>query len=160
MTCSHRSTIFLSIFWYFDSHGPGYVGSLPVSLWSTSGVAKKMAFAGILDHLICRITNYELICSSNSMYIFWCFDILTNLACRGSDTRLFLKRGFEGLPGGKRGLSTSDGIGSDEGIFPGDTIDSRKTLLQLSAMMRHALPCFFFTHTCKSECPFWRVEDT
>jgi hypothetical protein len=68
-----ESMIFPSIFWKQNADG-SYPGAVPVGLWTTSSEAHKQHFAGIPEHMRCRIKNSSLLCSTDPRYMYFAFD--------------------------------------------------------------------------------------
>ena len=64
-----------------------------------------MGFANVQSHMLCRLSNPSLLCSSDPRYITnMAFDSIVNTKLNGKDTRL-VKRGFDELLGKNEGSS-------------------------------------------------------
>lgn len=144
-----EAAMYTTIFWS-GSNG-NCLGSLPITLWAANSIALRDGFAGVTDQLLCRVRNPELQCHTDPRYLFHAFDVHQNLNLSGFDSRFLFKRGYEATPGGRRGISSQTGIGNDDGLFPGDTYDSRKNLSMVAGMIREKLPHFFYTQTCNQK---------
>ncbi len=79
-----ESMIFPSIFWKQNADG-SYPGAVPVGLWTISSEAHKQHFAGIPEHMRCRIKNSSLLCSTDPRYnmYFAFFDSVYNVMRSG-----------------------------------------------------------------------------
>ena len=140
--------LFPSLFWKGDDDGT-IEGAIPSGFWTDKKFCGKYGFAGIEDHMRTRLMNSSLPMSCNPDYIFFAFDAINNLLSRGIDNRFIFKRGFEHMLGDSsvHRVSNDDVVGSD-------VIDSRKTVAQLSSMIRDEEPTYFYTHTCNQKSHF------
>lgn len=140
-----ESMIFPSIFWKQNADG-SYPGALPVGLWTTSSEAHKQGFAGIPEHMRCRIKNSSLLCSTDPRYMYFAFDSVYNVMSSGIDNRIVFKRGFEHM----LGPCTITGQNNDS-LLSSDMIDSRHNVQKLAALVRDREPTYFYTHTCNQK---------
>ena len=140
-----ESMIFPSIFWKQNADG-SYPGAIPVGLWTTSSEAHKQGFAGIPEHMRCRIKNSSLLCSTDPRYIYFAFDSVYNVMSSGIDNRVVFKRGFEHM----LGSCTITGQNNDS-LLSSDMIDSRHNVQKLAALVRDSEPTYFYTHTCNQK---------
>ena len=140
--------LFPSLFWKGKADG-SIDGAIPSGFWTDNKFCGKYGYAGIEDHMRTRLMNSSLPMSCNPDYIFFAFDAVNNLLSRGIDNRYVLKRGFEHMLGD----SSIHRVNNDE-IIGCDVIDSRKTVAQLSSMIREEEPTYFYTHTCNQKSHF------
>ena len=142
--------MFPSIFWWMNHFDGSVLGSLPLSLWASQSETKKFGFAGVLEHIRCRVTNPRLLCGMDPRYIFLSHDILSNLRLRGCDSRfMHLTRGYESLV--DQGVVLDKGIGVDEGAMPGEGIDDHRAVKMLSSFTRETKFNYFVTLTCNQK---------
>ena len=134
--------LFPSIFWKGNNDG-SIEGSIPAGLWNSQAHCHKYGFASIQEHMRCRLMNASLPTSCNPEYMFFAFDAVNNAMSRGMDSRFIFRRGFEHM----MGESSVHKSRSEDSIVT-DAIDSRRTVNQLSSMIREEEPTYFITHTC------------
>ena len=137
-----EAMLFPSIFWNQKQDG-SYDGAIPIGLWKSASDANSFGFAGIEDHMRCRLKNPSLQCSTDPRYIYFAFDSVNNVMARGMDNRVVLKRGFEHMLGPMKIRGESN-----DSLLSSDLVDSRRNVQKLAAMVRDSEPTYFFTHTC------------
>ena len=140
--------LFPSLFW--KGHEDGSIeGAIPSGFWRDKGFCGKYGYAGIEDHMRTRLLNSSLHMSCNPDYIFFAFDAINNVTSRGIDSRFIFKRGFEHMLGDSsiHRMANDHSLGSK-------VIDSRKTVAELSSMIREEEPTYFYTHTCNQKSHF------
>lgn len=140
-----EAMIFPSIFWKQNIDG-SYPGALPIGLYSTTSEAHQLGFAGLAEHMRCRLKNSSLLCSTDPRYIYFAFDAVYNVMSRGVDNRIVFKRGFEHM----LGPCTMSGQNNDS-LLSSDMIDSRRNVQKLAALVRDKEPSYFYTHTCNQK---------
>lgn len=139
--------MFPSIFWSQNSNDGSIVGGLPLSLWASSSETKKLGFAGIREHIQTRLINPTLLCGSDSRYVFFNHDILSNIQLGHVDTRLMtLSQGYEDLV--KQGVVIDQGLGMDDEAVPGEGRNDKRMTRMLASLTREAGFNYFLTFTC------------
>jgi hypothetical protein len=104
-------------------------------------ILKRQGIADIPIQMKTRITNTSLMHSTDSRYITYAFDCVTNLNLRGEDSRVLLSHGL-----GSHGPKEC-GVGRKEQLFDSDSIDSRPMVNRLCAAIAKETPQYFYTHT-------------
>ena len=134
---------------YLGIEDGSILGAFPTPLWNDDYTLKKFRIASLIDHARVRTRDPSLLCSTDPTYQFFQFDALVNLGLRGSDSRVILHRGLQGLfPDKKDGprAETSENV-----KFYGDTIDSKQSVHKLAAAVGEELPHYFYTQSCNQK---------
>jgi hypothetical protein len=132
--------LFPSLFWKGSGDG-GVLGAIPCACMTQGAILKRQGIADIPIQMKTRITNMSLMHSTDSRYITYAFDCVTNLNLRGEDSRFLLSRGL-----GSHGPKEC-GVGRKEQLFDSDSIDSRPVVNRLCAAIAKETPQYFYTHT-------------
>ena len=104
----------------------------------------KLGLEDVEMHMLSRITNESLLCSTNFNYLCFAFNCIINSKLKGKDTRHVLKRGFEGLIGDNHlnwNKDYSSSILNEENKVP-------ERVNELAASLREKESTYFFTTTC------------
>jgi len=136
--------LFPLLFWKDDGFGELVLGAIPAALLTRDSFLHQYGFASVAAHMRCRLTNPGFSGSTDFRYICYAFDSVTNLGCRGQDTRVILSRGME-LGNKGHGVRAK---GKDEPLFDTDSIDSRPVVNRLAAAVAEKQATYFYTHTC------------
>ena len=144
-----EATLFPAFFW---AQEPDFsiTGAIPCILFQDNVTLNNIGVASLYDHLRTRLTDPELLSSTDPLYLSYVWDKMANLGLRGSNTETVLRRGFTEMIG-YEGLHMVD---ADQPVYDSFAIDSRATVNQLAAAnARH--PCeLFFTFTCNQKQTF------
>eukprot|EP00957_Ditylum_brightwellii_P074924 5694103-Ditylum_brightwellii.AAC.1 len=84
--------LFPSIHWQIAHDKCSILGCIPALLLTEYLSTSK--FASIYSHTRTRVTKSSCVTSTDSMYIAYCYNILTNLTASHEDTQLILNRGL------------------------------------------------------------------
>ena len=139
-----EALLFPSIFWKENNFDSAPLGAIPCCLLANDSKLSKNGFASLLDHFRSRITNSDLLTSTDPRYIAFCFDNFLNLQTRHTHTRLILHRGLWNV-----GLGRS--IASKECMYDVDSIENRPVVNKLAAAVAENQATYFYTHTCNQE---------
>ncbi len=88
-----EAMLFPSLFWKGTNDG-AVIGSLPCGLLADDAFLRSYGFAGVAEHMRCRVKNSSMLSSTDYRYIYYAFDWIANLLLRGHDSRVILNRGF------------------------------------------------------------------
>jgi hypothetical protein len=141
--------LFANIF-HYDTKNGDIVGALPSALLNSDETLHGLGFASLQDHYRTRLSNASLFTASDPKYHLFAFDCLSNLALRGCDSRIILRRGFaERQEGGVRFRNSTE-----ERIFDTENVDSSAVVMKLAAAVNERSPTYFYTHTCSMRTHF------
>ena len=142
--------LFADMFPWDSLHGDIY-GSIPSSMLNTERVLNGLGFASLEDHYRTRLSNQGIFASSDPKYHLFAFDCLANLALRGCDSRVILRRGFAEMQG-EGGVRFKDT--SEERILNTEQVDSSNVVNKLAKAINERPPTYFYTHTCSMKTHF------
>lgn len=131
--------------------GGDIVGALPSALLNSDSTLHSLGFASLQDHYRTRLSNPAIFASSDPKYHLFAFDCLANLAMRGCDSRVILRRGFADKQG-DAGVRFKDV--TEERIFDTEHVDSSSVVNKLAAAVNERSPTYFYTHTCSMKTHF------
>jgi hypothetical protein len=134
-----EATLFPRLFWK-DDEDLGFLGALPTAFLASNETLAGYGVGSVPTHMKNRIRGYESICSQQHDYLCFAYDSITNLSCRGEDTRLVIRRG-----GPNEDVSRKK---EDKNLlFDSDSIESRPHVNQLCAKMREGGATYFGSHS-------------
>ncbi len=144
-----EAMLFPSLFWKGTNDG-AVIGSLPCGLLADDAFLRSYGFAGVAEHMRCRVKNPSMLSSTDYRYIYYAFDSIANLSLRGHDSRVILNRGFSTK---SRRLDFDPCPDKDVKGFRlnSDHVDSRQTVNWLAAAIAEKQATYFYTHTCNQK---------
>ena len=138
--------MFPSIFWNSaDCHG-SLAGAIPSSLLMEKITSR--GFASLPQHVRTRMTSSSAATGTDSRYIAFSYDMLTNLSVSHSDTRIVLNRGLTACEDRTGGLGVR-GNHDDSALL--ESIDSKRIVKNLCASQKYHKMDFFLTFTCNQK---------
>ena len=142
-----EAMLFPDIFWNGWSDGT-MIGAIPGCLLTDQKRSEVTNIAGFHTHLICRICNPLLSIAGNSRYVFFGYDVLSNINLRGTDDRTVISRGLREVNPGLKVLNEGNSVNN---VHSCDVIDSQRSVKCLAAMLREYLAGYFITITCNQK---------
>ncbi len=140
-----EALLFPSIFWKQNDVDLAPLGAIPCCLLAHDSTLNNNGFASLINHFRSRITNSDLLTSTDPRYISFCFDQFLNLQTRHTHTRLILNRGLWNVGLGRSLFTTK------ESMYDVESIENRPVVNKLAAAVAENQATYFYTHTCNQE---------
>ena len=140
-----EAMIFPSIHWKMADTSGSIAGAIPAPLLTES--IKRYGFQSIQQHVRSRLTSSSCATSTDSRYIAFYYDKLTNLSINHQDTRIVLNRGLTAAGDESGGLGLR-GKG-DSALL--ESIDSKQMVKNLCSSQKYHKMDFFLTFTCNQK---------